>query len=153
MYIVHYFILLRLNPLTLVLIERDGDLSTLCHSCGFDYQLRVHKRFPVLAMSPPRMGSLTITFTGKFVLGLLSRKLSAHSQQLDSNRKPYIYLCNTYIHIYCIYKYIYISITYTVEKKENALVTHSAMETWKHTIIRSFIILCLCPFSKISHPP
>ena len=49
---------------------------------------------------------------------------------IDSNRKPYIYLCNTYIHIYCIYihiqTYIYIyiyiyiymiSITYTVEKK------------------------------------
>ena len=37
-------------PLTLVLIERDGDSSTLCHNCGFDYQLRVHKRFLALAM-------------------------------------------------------------------------------------------------------
>ena len=27
------------------------------------------------------------------------------------------------------------------------------METWKYTIIRNFIILCLCPFSEISHPP
>ena len=43
-------------PLTLVLIERDGDLSTLCHSCGFDFQLRVQKRFLSLAMSAPRMG-------------------------------------------------------------------------------------------------
>ena len=43
-------------PLTLVLIERDGDLSTLCHSCRFDYQLRVQKRFLSLAMSAPRMG-------------------------------------------------------------------------------------------------
>ena len=64
----------------------------------------------------------------------------------------YIYI---YMHIY-IYIYIYIythSITYTVEKKENALIVHSAMETWKYTIIRNFIILCLCPFPKISHPP
>ena len=41
--------------------------------------------------------------------------------------------------------------TYTVEKKENSLIIHSAMETWKYAI-RSFIILSLCPFSKISHP-
>ena len=27
------------------------------------------------------------------------------------------------------------------------------METWKYTIIRNFIYLCLCPFSKISYPP
>ena len=40
---------------------------------------------------------------------------------------------------------------YTVEKKENDLIIHSAMETWKYTIIRNFIVLC--PFSKISHPP
>ena len=45
------------------------------------------------------------------------------------------------------------SITYTVEKKESALISQSAMETWKYTIIRNFNILCLCPFSKISHPP
>ena len=25
------------------------------------------------------------------------------------------------------------------------------MKTWKFTIITNFIILCLCPFSKISH--
>ena len=64
----------------------------------------------------------------------------------------YIYI---YIYIYtCIYIYIYThSITYTVEKKENALIVHSAMETWKYTITRNFIILCLCPFPKISHPP
>ena len=46
------------------------------------------------------------------------------------------------------------SITYTVEKKkENALIIHSAMETWKYAIIRNFIILSLCHFSKISHTP
>ena len=45
------------------------------------------------------------------------------------------------------------SITYTVEKKENTLIIHSAMETRKYTIVRNFIILCLCSFSKISHPP
>ena len=40
---------------------------------------------------------------------------SAHSQQPDSNRELYTYLCNTYIHIYCIYIYIhiYIYIIYT----------------------------------------
>ena len=32
-------------PLTLGLIERDGGLSTLCHSCGFAYQQRVLKTF------------------------------------------------------------------------------------------------------------
>ena len=57
-----------------------------------------------------------------------------------------------YIYIY-IYKYIiYISIICAVEKKENTLIIHSSMETWKYTIIRNFIILYLCPFSKISHP-
>ena len=44
-------------------------------------------------------------------------------------------------------------ITYTVEKKENALIIHNVMEKWKHTIIRNFIILCLYHFSKISHTP
>ena len=33
-------------PLTLRLIGRDGDLSTLCHSCGFAFQRRVLKTFP-----------------------------------------------------------------------------------------------------------
>ena len=33
-------------PLTLELIERDGGLSTLCHSCGFACQQRVLKTFP-----------------------------------------------------------------------------------------------------------
>ena len=42
---------------------------------------------------------------------------------------------------------------YTVEKKENDLIIHSAMETWKYTIIRNFIILSLCPFLKILHSP
>ena len=33
-------------PLTLVLIERDGGLRTLCHNSGSDYQRRVLKTFP-----------------------------------------------------------------------------------------------------------
>ena len=33
-------------PLALVLIWRDGGLSTLCHSCGFYYQQRPLKTFP-----------------------------------------------------------------------------------------------------------
>ena len=41
-----HFILLRLNPLPLGLIERDGGLSTLCYSCGFACQQRVLKTFP-----------------------------------------------------------------------------------------------------------
>ena len=32
--------------LTLWLIEKDGGLSTLCHSCGFTCQQRVLKTFP-----------------------------------------------------------------------------------------------------------
>ena len=79
-----------------MLIGRDGELSTLYHSCGFDYQQRLQtvlKTFPdrcfLDALFAPRMvggrgrGSLTVAFTGKFV---------------------YIYL---YIYIYiCIYLYI-----------------------------------------------
>ena len=38
---------------------------------------------------------------------------------------------------------------YTVEKKENDLIIHSAMETWKYTIIGNFIILYLCLFRKM----
>ena len=30
----------------LLVIERDGGLSALCHSCGFAYQQRVLKSFP-----------------------------------------------------------------------------------------------------------
>ena len=44
-YIAHNFIFLRIIPLTLVLIGRDGGLSTLCHSFRFDYQQRVLKTF------------------------------------------------------------------------------------------------------------
>ena len=36
----------RSIPLALVLIERDGGLSALCHSCGLDFQQRVLKTFP-----------------------------------------------------------------------------------------------------------
>ena len=50
---------------------------------------------------------------------------------------------------YILWDYEY----YTVEKKGNALIIHSAMETWKVTIIRNFIILCLYPLSKILHSP
>ena len=42
--------------LTLVLIRRDGDLSTLCYNCRFACQQRVQKRFLALAISTPRMG-------------------------------------------------------------------------------------------------
>ena len=46
-YRAHHFILLPLNPFDLSAdSERDGGLSTLCHSCGFDYQQRVLKTFP-----------------------------------------------------------------------------------------------------------
>ena len=33
---------------SLMLIERDGGLSTLCHNCGFDYKDKVVKTFPGL---------------------------------------------------------------------------------------------------------
>ena len=45
-YIAHHYILLQLIPLTLVMIERDGGLITLCHSWWFDYQQRELKTFP-----------------------------------------------------------------------------------------------------------
>ena len=51
------------------------------------------------------------------------------------------------------YTYIYTSVLLTLlGKKENAVIIHSAMETWKYAIIRNFIISSLYPFSKISHP-
>ena len=45
-YMAHHFILLLLNPFTLMLIETNGDLSTLCHSCLFTCQQGVLKLFP-----------------------------------------------------------------------------------------------------------
>ena len=67
----------------------------------------------------------------------------------------YIYtLIYIYIDIYIyIYIYICIYINKLLRRKENAPIIHSANETWKYAIIGNFIILFLCPFSKISHPP
>ena len=152
-----------------------------------------------------------MTFTGKFVLGFLSRTFSIYRTaeegisltphyhfhplrtHLDISRaiaadcclrlhiassRTEIYLYTyilhkcIYIHIHILYIYIYIYYYYYYyiyiyiyillillrkkEKKENAFIIHSVMETWKYTIIRNFInliILCLWSFSKISHPP
>ena len=43
-------------PLTVVLMVRDGSLSTLCHSCRFDSQQRVLEHFMALAICTVRMG-------------------------------------------------------------------------------------------------
>ena len=51
---------------TLVLIERDGGLSTLFHKCGFACQKRVLKTFPGPGYFR-QWGSLAMSFTGKFV--------------------------------------------------------------------------------------
>ena len=42
------------------------------------------------------------------------------------------------------------SITYTVQKKENALIIHRFIVLWKYTFMRNFNILFLCFFSKFS---
>ena len=66
----------------------------------------------------------------------------------------YIYTC-TYTYIYYIYKCI-VSIPYTVEKKRKCSYNsqcHGNMEISYYQVIRNLIILSLCPFSKISHPP
>ena len=42
-------------PVAVGLTERDGGLSTFCHSCGLAFQQRVMKRFLVLAISTSRM--------------------------------------------------------------------------------------------------
>ena len=90
----------------------------------------------------------------------------ASSQNQTGNLEP----CNTYIHIHTyiyilyiiyiyniyinIHIYIYIYNEYYLHCREKKKIIHSAMETWKYAeIIRNFIILSLCPFSKISHPP
>ena len=77
----HHLILLQLT-LTLRLIERDGGLSILCHSCGFVCQQRVLKMFPWLSLLLG-WGSLTMSYTGKFVY-------------------IFIYNINIYIYIYII---------------------------------------------------
>ena len=70
---------------------RDGDLSTLCHSCGFACQQRCLRRFPwFLLSSLEGWDSLTMTFLGEYT---------------------YIYYICIYIHIY-IYMYIYIQYIY-----------------------------------------
>ena len=50
----------------LILWFSNGGLSTLCHSCGFDYRQRVLKTF----LGPGYLrwwGILTMAFTGKFL--------------------------------------------------------------------------------------
>ena len=45
-----------------------GDLNTLCHSCGLDHQQKGLKKVSGSWVSPLRgWGSLTMSFTGKFV--------------------------------------------------------------------------------------
>ena len=75
-------------PLTSVFIGRDGGLSSLCHSCRFNYQQRVLKTFPGPGYlhSLRGWGSLTIYI---YILHI------------------YIYI---YIYIYMYYVYIYIYI-------------------------------------------
>ena len=53
--------------LSLLFVERNGGLSTTCHSCVFDYQKGVLETFTGLANSAQQWGSLTKVSTGKFV--------------------------------------------------------------------------------------
>ena len=84
-----------------------------------------------------------------------SLPLHIASSQTQTGNLIYTYVILIYIYIAYIYIYIYIVwvLLTLLRKKENDLIIHSAMETWKYAIIRSFIILSLWPFSKISHPP
>lgn len=53
-----------------MLIERDGGLRNLRHSCKFDYEQRVLKHFLVIAISAPRIWWFecgTMAFTDKCV--------------------------------------------------------------------------------------
>ena len=62
----------------------------------------------------------------------------------------YIHILYIYIYIYYYY-YIYIYIYIYL-----CIYILLILLRWKYTIIRNFInliILCLCPFSEISHPP
>ena len=43
---IYIYMYYGLIPLTLGLKGRDGDFSTLCHSCGFTCQQRVLKTVP-----------------------------------------------------------------------------------------------------------
>ena len=94
----------------------------------------------------------------------LTLHIASSQTQTGNLIYTYVILIYIYLHIY-IYIYIYINLyiyIYNIyilwvlltllRKKENALIIHSAMETWKYAIIRNFIILSLCPSSTISHP-
>ena len=56
LYIAYHLIIYGTIPLSLVLIGNDSGLSTLCHSCRFNYQERIQKIILSLAISTPRMG-------------------------------------------------------------------------------------------------
>ena len=77
-------------PLTLVLIVRDGGLSTLCHSLQVSLSTEAAKN-----VSWPWF--LTVAFTGKF--SYIYIYIYKHI---------YIYILYTYIYIYYIYIHIYI---------------------------------------------
>ena len=84
-----------------------------------------------------------------------SLPLHIASSQIQTGKLIHTYVILKYLYTYILHIYIHI---YTLllltplRKKENALIIHSAMETWKYAIIRNFVILSLCPISKISHP-
>ena len=44
------------------------------------------------------------------------------------------------------------SITYTVEKKENALITHSVMETWECVLSEISSFICMLFFENFAPP-
>ena len=84
-YMVHHFILLQLNPIGLR-VDRDGNLSTLCQSCGFACQERVW-------LSPlRRWGSLTYICIYIYIYAYIYIHI-------------YVYMYIYYILYICIYIY------------------------------------------------
>ena len=68
--------------LTLGLIGRDGGLRTLCHSCGWRVCLSPEgaKNVSWSWLSPLRVwGSLTMTFTGKFIYIYIYTPMNIHA--------------------------------------------------------------------------
>ena len=106
-------IYIRLNPfdLSLWLIGRDGDLSTLCHSWGFACQQRVLKTFPGPGYLYSKDGAVWLCHS------LVNLYIYIHMYMytyVHMYTYVYMYICiYAYICIYmyiCIYAYICIYI-------------------------------------------
>ena len=144
MHIVHHFILLGSIPLTLVLIERDGDLSTLCHSCGFDYHLRVQKHSLALAIP-----TLRIVWPWHLLVNLYSFFFHEYSRFTGQQKKGKGISLTPHYHFHPLYRYLYISRAITVESlplhiASSQTQTGSLIYTYVYITLYMLILIYIC---------